>query len=380
MLAVVDAGSALVLDAAPGAPDASQPSIPDSGPAQDAGPDAAADACTGTIGVLGGTVSGASTIAFAATLVPGGTWSVSSLPSNVASPPAIAAFGGGFVAVYVDNTGDLEFATSTWSWSSPAGVASATATGAPSLAVVGSTLHLVYQGAGSKYVHGTYTTAAGWDAADDPIGGASKQGFGPAPPVAASVGGALVIAYGGQNGSLYDETWTDGAWQPDAQHTAATIGTLAPAIVALDGGASDTLVLYANATGTLYFTSRSAGTWSAPAEIEANAFTDTAPSLVALAGGRAMMTYLGTNELPYFSLYDPAATPAWTSPAAIGAGSVTLASPPSVAPGVCGDDAVVVLTESAGVAAIRYAGGAWLPPTVLAGTSGMTFASVASQP
>jgi hypothetical protein len=376
VLAVVDAGNGVVR----GAPDASQPSTPDAGRADDAGPDAAADACTGTIGVLGGTVSGASTIAFAATLVPGGTWSVSSLPSNVASPPAIAAFGGGFVAVYVDNTGDLELATSTWSWSSPAGVAGVTATGAPSLAVVGSTLHLVYQGAGSKYFHGTYTTATGWDAADDPIGGASKQGFGPAAPVAASVGGALLIAYGGQNGSLYDETWTDGGWQPDAQHTAAALGTVAPAIVALDGGASDTLVVYASASGILYSTSRSAGAWSAPAEINANAFTDAAPSLVALAGGRAMMTYLGTNELPYFALFDPAATPAWTSPAAIGAGSAKLSSPPSVAAGVCGDDAVVVLTEPAGVAALGYAGGTWSAPTMLAGTAGMTFASVASQP
>jgi hypothetical protein len=379
VLAVVDAGGEIVLDAAPGALDASQPSSADAGPTEGLDADVA-DACTGSIAVLGGTVAGASTIAFAATLVPGGAWSVTSLPSNVASPPAIAAFGGGFVAVYVDNTGDLEFATSTWSWSSPGGVSGVTATGAPSLAVVGSTLHLVYQGAGSKYVHGTYTAGAGWDAADDPIGGASKQGFGPATPVAASVGGALVIAYGGQNGSLYDETWTGGAWQPDTQHAAATVGTLAPAIAALDGGASDALVVYASASGTLYSTSRSAGAWSTPAEIDANAFTGAAPSLVALPGGRAMMTYLGTNGLPYFSLYDPAAASPWTSPSAIGAGTAKLSSPPSVAPGVCGDDAVVVLTEPAGVAALRYAGGAWSAPSVLAGTAGMTFASVASQP
>ena len=58
-----------------------------------------------------------------------GSWAVSSLPSNVASPPAIAAFGDGFVTVFVDAAGDLEFATSTWSWSSPAAVAGMTATG-----------------------------------------------------------------------------------------------------------------------------------------------------------------------------------------------------------------------------------------------------------
>ena len=67
-------------------------------------------------------------------------------------------------------------------------------------------------------------------------------------------------------------------------------------------------------------------------------------------------------------------------PAPIGTGSPKLSSPPSVAPGVCGDDAVAVLTEPQGVTAVRYSGGAWLAPTVLAGTAGMTFASVASQP
>jgi hypothetical protein len=255
-----------------------------------------------------------------------------------------------------------------------------TAESAPSLAVAGTSLHLVYQATDAKYAHGTYTIAAGWDAANDPVGGASKQGFGPSAPVAASVAGDLVIAYGGQNGFLYDETWTDGAWAPDEEHTTAQIGTLSPAIAALSGGASDTLVVYANTTGTLYATSRSAGAWSSPAVINANAFTNAAPSLVALSAGRALMAYLGTDEHPYFSVYDPSAAPPWTSPSAIGTGSPILTSPPSIAPGVCGDDAVAVLAEAAGVTTVRYASGAWLPPTALPGTAGMTFASVASRP
>jgi hypothetical protein len=337
------------------------------------------DACTGAVAVVGGTVAGASTIAFGATLLQGGSWTVSSLATNVGSPPAIAAYAGGFLATFVDATGDLDFATSTWSWSSPAGVATVTAKGSPSLAVVGTSLHVVYQGEDGKYYHGTYASGSGWDAADDPVGGA-KQGFGPSAPVAESVGGALVIAYGGQNGSLYDETWTAGAWEPDNQHATAMVGQLSPAIVALTGGTSDTLVVYVDPTGVLYSTTRSASAWSAPAVIDANAFTGASPSLAALPGGRALMTYEGTDGLPYFDVYDPAAMPPWTAPAAIGTNSPKLQSPPSVAPGVCGDDAVAVLAEPAGVAVMRYAGGAWLAPTLLAGTAGMTFASVASQP
>jgi hypothetical protein len=342
--------------------------------------DAGADACTGAVAVVGGTVAGASTIAFGATLLQGGTWTVSSLATNVGSPPAIAATPGGFVGAFVDANGQLEYATSSWSWSSPAGVAGVSAKGSPSLALVGTPVHLVYQGDDGKYYHGTYSAGSGWDAADDPIGGAAKQGFGPGAPVAANVAGDLVIAYGGQDGFLYDETWSAGAWAPDDEHATATVGLLSPAIVALQGGTSDALIAYVATDTTIHWTSRTAGAWSAPALVSATAFTDASPSLAALDGGRAVMAFLGTNGLPYFSLYQPASTPLWSTPAAIGTSATTLVSPPSVAPGVCGDDAVAVLTGSAGVAVVRYAGGAWLPPTVLPGTAGMTYASVASQP
>jgi hypothetical protein len=375
----VDSGSPTSPEGSTSPPDAAEAGAP-----EDAGGEASTgsgtDACTGSVAVVGGSVAGASTIAFAATLLHAGTWAVSSLPSNVASPPAVAPLGGGFVAVFVDVSGDLEFATSSWSWSSPASLAGVAAKGAPSLAVVGTTLHLVYQGSDGKYVHGTYATGEGWDSATDPVGGASKQGFGPSAPVASSVAGALEIAYGGQNGSLYDETWSSGAWQPDTQHATAQIGTLSPAIAALSGGSSDTLVVYAEASGTLDWTARSSGTWSTPAVIDASAFTDDAPALVALSGGRAMMAYLGTDQHPYFSVYSPGATPPWTSPAPIGTGSPTLSSPPSLAPGVCGQDAVAVLAESSGVAMTSYTGGTWSAPAVIEGTAGMTFATVASQP
>jgi hypothetical protein len=325
-------------------------------------------------------MSGASTIAFAAIADHNGGWSVSSLPSNVASSPAIVAFDSGFLAVFVDADGLLEDVAFSWSWSSPSQVGGARALGAPSAAVAGSSLHLVYQEDDGKYVHGVYTSDAGWGSVDDPVGGATKQGFGPSPPVATAEGSTLAIAYGGQNGLLYDETWSSAAWEPDTEHTAAQVGALSPAIVALSGGSGDTLVVYAAPGGTLYFTSRAAGAWSAPAVVNSNAFTNAAPSLVGLPGGGAMLAYLGTNGLPYFSVYDPSEPPLWSSPAPIGTGKSTLASPPTVAPGVCGDEVVTVLSQPEGVAVVRYAGGAWLPATLLEGTAGMTFASVASHP
>jgi hypothetical protein len=338
------------------------------------------DACLGSVAIVGGTTAGASTIAFAASLDRSGSWSVASLPSNVASPPAIAAFGGGFVSVFIDAEGNLESVASTWSWSSPGAVGGLIASGAPSLAVVGTSLHLVYKADSSKYFHGVYTAASGWDTADDPVGGAAAQGFGPSAPVAAGMTDGLAIAYGGEDGFLYTETLQESTWGPSTEMSAASVGTLAPAMVAMHGGPSEGLIVYTDARGTLHFTSRIAGTWSTPGVINRTAFTNAAPSLLALSGGRAMMTYLGTNQLPYFSVYDPMTTPTWTDPAQIGSTTSTNVSPPSTAAGVCGNEVIAVLTETEGVFAINYVGGTWLSPTLLEGTAGMTFASVASQP
>lgn len=338
------------------------------------------DACTAGAAIMGGEVAGGSTFAFGATLLQTGGWSVSSLASNVASPPSIVALSDSFLVAFVDVDGALEYATTTWAWSSPASIAGVAAKSAPSLAVVGGVAHVVYQDADGKYVHGTYSANAGWDSASDPVGGA-KQGFGPAAPVAASVAGNLVIAYGGEDGALYDETWTtDGGWSPDSEHTAAAIGGLSPALVALQGAASDALIVYTNPAGTLFFTVRTAGSWSSPATINVDAFTGASVSLAPLSGGRAIMAYLGDNQLPYFSVYDATATPPWTTPLAIASSPATLLSPPSVAPGVCGDDAVVTMVTSAGATVSRYTSGAWSPPSLLQGTAGMTFATVGSHP
>lgn len=356
-----------------------------SGDARDAGQHPAAEAgeagvaCVRSAVVLGGQVAGASTLAFGATLRADTGWNVATLPTNVVAPPAVVPYDTGFLAAFVDTNGGLDFATSTWGWGSPATISKATAQGSPSLAVVGMTVHLAYQGSNGKYYHGTYSPAAGWDGASDPVGG-TKQGFGPAAPVAAAIGGALVIAYGGQDGALYDETWTaGGGWAPDNEHASAQVGKLAPAIVALEGGASDALIVYVNPAGTLYFTARSGASWSAPTVISTSAFTNAAVSLAPLTGARAMMTYLGTNGLPYFSVYDPTTTPEWTAPAALGAGATNLSSPPSVASGVCGDDAVAVLVSSTGAQSLGYAAGTWSAPSTLPGTAGMAFASVAAQ-
>src|ERR1700722_9729431 len=91
--AQVDAGSDAGFDGASSTPDGSRDAPSDGGASDDAMD--APDACTGSVAVVGGTVAGASTIAFAATLVQGGAWAVSSLPPTISDPPRFAASNAG---------------------------------------------------------------------------------------------------------------------------------------------------------------------------------------------------------------------------------------------------------------------------------------------
>ena len=310
----------------------------------------------GTIALVGGT----STVSFGATSKNGGAWAVASFgSSSVHAAPAVIAFNGGFLSVFPTATTAIQSTLFTTSWSTPANIPAigdsanpALENGAPSLASGGaSSAHLVYQGSDDKFYHGVYSGGA-WGPADDPVGGAgASQGFGPSAPAAAAVGTTLYAANDGSNSGLYVDALPPGApatWGAAAAITGAGVGGVPPTMVALTGGSFDLMLVYeAKTSNTLYSTVHTAGagggTWSTPLEVAATANTASAVSLAPLAGGGAVLVYLGTtNSFPYFSVYGPLPTPAWTTPAEIYPGSLPLASAPSVAAGTCGVDAVAV--------------------------------------
>jgi hypothetical protein len=77
------------------------------------------------------------------------------------------------------------------------------------------------------------------------------------------------------------------------------------------------------------------------------------------------------------STYDPAS--GWTAP--IPVSNDTLVSPPTVAPGVCGADAVMTYVATGGaVQVVTLSGGSWGTPVAITGATGMQWASIAVQP
>ncbi len=363
----------------------------DTGAPGDSAPDTSGDgsSCPSTLAIVGGN---ANTV-FGATSQGGVSWAVTTLTGSSTSVPAIVALaGGGFTAVFRAGNNGLfatTYASATWSPLSAIGTALTSA--APAVAAVGTGAHLVYLGTDGNFYHGTYT-AAGWDAATDKVGvqgdAGFVQSFGPSAPAIAAPGAmpsGFLMAQDGNDGFLYTQGWS-GSWSGAVQDGAASVTTVPPAMVALQGGMNDLLVVFNHqADFKLYATARNASTmaWSAPALIDANAFTNDPVALAPISNGRAVMVYRGTNQVPYTSVFDPSMAAPWSTPAPLVASMPTVNPIPSVAPGVCGDDAVAVyapITGGTEVEVVHFAGGVWSSPTPVTGTSGMTSAAVATEP
>ena len=97
-----------------------------------------------------------------------------------------------------------------------------------------------------------------------------------------------------------------------------------------------------------------------------------------MTGGRILVAWLGQGGGVYTSVYTAGASPAWSTPATLT--SMTAAGVPSVAPGVCGDDAEAAYVSSGAVYTTRFAGGAWTTPALVSGVAGASFATIATSP
>jgi hypothetical protein len=373
-----------------GASDGMAADAPADAPPGDGGTDATADAgdggsCSSTLALLGGN----STSLFGAAGPPGSALSAASLPGTLldcgttygcADPIAIVRLGSGLLAVLAESGGALESTIFQSSWADPAAVASASTIDGPSLAVVGSTAHLLYQDATYKYFHGQYATSA-WDSASDPVGGSgSSQSYGARGPSGAAAGSDLIAVQAGSDSYLYDQTWS-GSWQTAHQQGGAAIqNTLPPTIVALSGGSSELLAAYLRVSDyKVMAVARTSGTWGTPMLIDANAYSNDPVALAPLPGGKALLVFRGSDDKPYFSTWDGAST--WTAPAAVVATNPVVGSVPSIAPGVCGADAIVAWAESGG--GVRYASfsaGTFGAPQSVAGTSGAKFVAAGTLP
>jgi hypothetical protein len=342
--------------------------------------------CASTMALLATGTSG-----LAEALYSGGAWATAiTVPTGGPAPPArpsLVPFSGGYLGAFVTGASQLDWTAYAASWDTPAQLGSTPAQGTPALAVNGSGAEVVYWGTGPQgaYYSGTYASGA-WTAGTDvtPQGGA--QSFGSSGPAAAAVGSSVVAVQAGTNGVLYDQTWTAGTWQAASAHTGTSlVPTVTPAVVALQGGTADLMIVYVRAGDAndyhLDYTTRTGGTWSAPVEIYdvsgTIAFTGFTPSLAALPGGGALVVFQGLDNTPYASTYT--AGSGWTQPAQIT--TSTLVSPAVVAQGVCGAIAIAAFVPTGGAVQVAtLTGTTWSSPVAITGATGVQSVAIATSP
>src|SRR5262249_14416976 len=162
--------------------------------------------------------------------------------------PGIAATSGATaVGAYrsTSNFGEIRYLTyDAAGWNSPVPiVANETSSVGVSMASLAGAGELVFRGDNGKHYFALH--GASWSPTAEPITFGGVQSSGPTAPSLTALGVDTIIAFAGDDGNLYDQKRSVGAWAAANLHAIAGSGGIvfAPTIVAL-GTSPDLLVAY----------------------------------------------------------------------------------------------------------------------------------------
>lgn len=333
---------------------------------------------SGTVAVL----AGGDTSLSGAVQSKGGAWTGGAIAGGSAlSKPALVAFGQGFLGATHASGNVIQSTQYTTSFSAATSFGNTGVKGPPSLAVAGTSAHVVYSGgAGPKrdFAHGIHD-GNGWNAADAIVGTSQQDfSFGTLGAGLAGDGAAVVFMENGTDYKLYTRQFSAAWSSPTVVTNAPSIGADVPAgpVIASAEGKFDLVAVYvAQTTRRLSYAGRDATgkAWVNGGVIHDLATTNE-PFSFARAGTSAfLVTFRGQDGNGYYArgTVDAGGTFTWNAAQPIGGGAnVAVDSAPAVARGVCGDDAVVVFASSGQVKATRLRGSTWTTAETVTGTSG----------
>jgi hypothetical protein len=310
-------------------------------------------------------------------------WTTSAITDATNDGPAVtltsATTGIGLIRSTA-NSGELR--SLTWSpgaWSTTAALGAGITTRAtPSLAASAGLVSAAFQGDNFKHYYAAYL--ASWNPTAEAVGGSASQSFGPSQPTIAALGMSAVVAFAGNDGDLYDQTRSSGAWSAADGHGVGGTVSLTPTIVAMTAG-PDLMIVYIRKTDSrVLYTTRTNGVWSLPPAVtDMNALSGDPVSVAALPGGAAVMAYRGLDGNVYWSRYTMGAATPWSPPAALATPNFATPSSPAVTAGLGGMDAEMVFVDGAtgGVKHARLMGTSWSAPAVVGG-NGLTHVGASS--
>jgi hypothetical protein len=312
-----------------------------------------------------------------------------------ADAPALAvvpATGQGVGLVHVATSNLLDYAIYDGSaWSSFAQLHADVTLGPPSVVGSGATAQVVYGGTNYNYYYESFSGSS-WSTATPAIVPSGVTSLcGPSAPSLALAGANLSMVFvngicSGTANDLYDSDLSGGSWQ--ATTTIATNPSYSaaqrPAVTAPSSGSSgpELVAAYiAQGTSQIYTSSRTGGIWSLPVLLTVG-LTNDPVALAPVAGGggtTAVMAYRGMDMKLYTSFFNGTS---WSTPAAaFSPTNVTVNAAPSVAKGIGGMEAEMAYVDGTGaVWHTRYDGSKWLAPAQVGTGTGFASVAIASGP
>jgi hypothetical protein len=343
------------------------------------------DRCAGKLAVIAS--SDSDLFLYAAAYKGKGEWVVGkSEGPALRSAPAGALVNGALVAVWrsrYDLIAWTKFEAGQTALSPPFSVGFAITSQPPALVGKDASARLFYRAGEDVHNEGTYTPAKGWDTADTTVPSQPKI-VGKSAPAAITMVAGDVIAFSGEDGTIATQSFTSGKWS-DATKIEGAQGLPheAPSLVALAGAADDALIVYQGTDLLLHWSTRETSTqkWAAPALVDTTTPSEGGPRLAAMANGRAMLVWKSVSGAPWYSVFDAAKTPRWSSPAPLlPQENISVIHAPTVVSGRCGSDATAGFVSSDGTVRVAlFRDGAWTSYPV-PGMTKMTFAGAGEVP
>ena len=308
--------------------------------------------------------------------------------ATAVSFPALAAVGDGFLAVTRGASNALQWSQYTTAWSKPATLG-AGIQGAPTLSADATGVHLVYPSVNQlRFQHNVFDGTS-WGNDEAVVGPtAATYSFGTDSAGIAVTGQDLAWAENGSNYGLYTRSrgaaWTDATAANGAGTNAYENGTTAtPQLVAIEG-TYDAVAIFvghdrtqANHVG--YLIRKTADkTWSFGGLLDPTLTTFQRLNIGRTRGGDVIVTMrasagsitaAGTGYYFRGTVSNTGVTFGAAMPIG-GDAAIAVDSAPSVAKGVCGDDAIIAFSSLGVVEITRLRGDAWTAPAAVGGAVG----------
>ncbi len=304
-----------------------------------------------------------------------GTWKLQTFATpSVDAPSIVVGTTYGMAALRYTKNGDLQdnqVQALKWTyqgWGAPSVLGSdVTTQGRPALALVGSTVLLMYHGNDFKYYSSLFTGS--WS----PVAWVGNpQAYGPMVPAAATLGSSALMVYiDGSNGNhlsgkVFLGSWgglLDGGAGPDFSVAPAAIGT----------GSGSALAVYTKAGGSAAFETFGSGSWSGASDVP-QVWTKFPVGMARDLSGLVWVAFHGTDDKLYITSYS--SSKGWATPAQVAAAG-SIASSPAVAYGLSGQVELVWVDGTGIVWHATQAGTGWsLPKQVATGAKHVALARV----